>query len=406
MGPSTCIVIGGGPAGLLSAARLAQAGVRTTLLEARAGLGGRAASAPYGSWAVNQGPHALYVGGAAMRELRALGLDPPRWNPASPTGSLMITTGRAHRGPGGRRTAAALGGWMARLARGPAASELAERSTADWLDEELAEPSARAIAQGLVRVVTFTADHAALSAEVAVAQLRLGAWPGVRYVRGGWQRLVDGLAEQAGRHGADVRTRSAVRALERDEDRWSVHTDDGALPADAVIVATGLPEAARKLLGAAGPAPGPAAEVSALDVALTRLPCPRRHFAFGTDAPTYLSKHSPPGRRGEVLLTAAGYGTLPHEGLEAVIDAVQPGWRDRLSLAPRHLPRMTAVSAIATSAGGGLAGRPAAAVDGVDGVFVAGDWVGPEGWLLDAALASGAAAARGVLATVGAGART
>ena len=45
---------------------------------------------------------------------------------------------------------------------------------------------------------------------------------------------------------------------------------------------------------------------------------------------------------------------------------------------------------------GGLAGRPrvdAPAELGLPGVFLAGDWVGPEGMLADAAAASGAAAA-------------
>jgi hypothetical protein len=43
---------------------------------------------------------------------------------------------------------------------------------------------------------------------------------------------------------------------------------------------------------------------------------------------------------------------------------------------------------------GGLAGRPGAAVPGLDGVLVAGDWVGPVGHLTDAALVSGEAAGR------------
>ena len=34
-------------------------------------------------------------------------------------------------------------------------------------------------------------------------------------------------------------------------------------------------------------------------------------------------------------------------------------------------------------------GRPAVAVPGSPGVYLAGDWVGPSGWLSDAAMASG-----------------
>jgi hypothetical protein len=44
--------------------------------------------------------------------------------------------------------------------------------------------------------------------------------------------------------------------------------------------------------------------------------------------------------------------------------------------------------------GTGLAGRPGAAVPGLPGVFVAGDWVGPEGWLSDGSLVSGERAGR------------
>ncbi len=401
MEPRTCIVIGGGPAGLLAAAHLADAGVRTTLLEAKAGLGGRAASTRHGGFDLNQGPHALYARGAAMRELRALGADPPCWNPASATGSLLVTAGCPHRVPGRPRTLAALARWMTRLGCGTGAEALAGTSTTAWLDRELRDLRARQIAAGLVRVVTFVADHDRLSADVAAGQLRL-AWPGVRYVRGGWQRLVDGLAEQAQRRGAGVRTRSAVQALTPEGGGWVVHTDDEKHWADAVVVAVGLPSAATRLLGDLVAAPGPAAEVSALDVGLLRLPRPSRRFAFGTDAPVYLSRHSPPDHPDGVLLSAAGYGALPRAELEGVVDAIQPGWREALSMTPRHLPRMVAVSAIATPQGGGLAGRPPVAVPGAPGAFLAGDWIGPEGWLLDATLASGAAAARAVLAPTGA----
>jgi predicted NAD/FAD-dependent oxidoreductase len=56
---------------------------------------------------------------------------------------------------------------------------------------------------------------------------------------------------------------------------------------------------------------------------------------------------------------------------------------------------MVPVSAIATPASGGLTGRPNG--DRGDGLYLAGDWVGPEGWLVDAAIASGSAAAAAAL---------
>lgn len=388
--PRTAIVVGGGPAGLVAAGRLAAGGVDTTLLEASAGLGGRAASERRGGFDLNQGPHALYVGGPAMRELRAMGIDPPRWNPTSPR-SVFLRGGKPTRLPGG---SLALGRWLAGVARSRP-EELADLSVSEWLRRTVRSERARAVAAALVRVTTFVADHDALSADVAATQLKIGLVPGVRYLRGGWQALVDALAAHAERNGAMVRNRAAVRALDRGPEGWAVTLDEETLRADVLVVAAGGPETFAKLLGERAPAPpGPAAELSVLDLGLSSLPREGRRFALGVDAPTYLSRHSPPGHRGGVLLSLAGYARQPREQLEAMADAVQPGWRERTTL-ERFLPRMVAVSAIPSPAGGGLAGRPA--VDRGEGLYLAGDWLGPEGWLVDAAMASGASAAAAAL---------
>ena len=58
---------------------------------------------------------------------------------------------------------------------------------------------------------------------------------------------------------------------------------------------------------------------------------------------------------------------------------------------------MTVVNALATADRGGLAGRPEPEVPGIPNLYVAGDWVGPEGWLSDAALASAKRAAQLIL---------
>jgi phytoene dehydrogenase-like protein len=387
----TAVVIGGGPAGLLAAGRLAAGGVATTLIEASAGLGGRAASERRQGFDLNQGPHALYVGGPAMRELRASGIDPLRWNPTSPSSSVFLRGGRPTRRPGG---SLALTRWLAGLARVEPA-ELRGRSATEWLRETVPSEPARASAAALVRVTTFVADHDALSAEVAATQLKIGLYPGVRYLRGGWQTLVDALADPADRAGATLRTRAAARELQRDADGWAVTLDGETLRADVVVLAGGGPDAAAKLLGEeAPPAPGPAAELSVLDLGLSKLPRRGRRFALGLDDPTYLSRHSPPDHPEGVLLSLASYARQPRDVLEATADAAQPGWRERATM-QRFLPRMVAVSAIATASGGGLAGRPG--VDRGQGLYLAGDWVGPEGWLVDAALSSGAAAAAAAL---------
>jgi phytoene dehydrogenase-like protein len=273
--------------------------------------------------------------------------------------------------------------------------ELRDVSTSEWLQRALPSEKSRAAAAALVRVTTFVADQKSLSADVAATQLRIGLLPGVRYLQGGWQSLVDALAARAEEAGATLRTRAGVRLLHQEAGGWTVALDGETLHAEVLVVAAGGPEAAAKLLGEKAPAaPGPAAELSVLDLGLKDLPRRSRRFALGIDEPTYLSRHSPPAHQEGALLSLASYTRQPRPALEAMADAVQPGWRQRVTL-ERFLPRMVAVSAIATAADGGLAGRPA--VERGEGLYLAGDWIGPEGWLVDAAIASGAAAATAAL---------
>src|SRR3954447_9475315 len=76
MGPRTAIIIGAGPAGLVAAIHLQRLGVRVTVLEAKGRPGGRASSDRHEGFTLNQGPHALFLRGAARREFRRLGFDP------------------------------------------------------------------------------------------------------------------------------------------------------------------------------------------------------------------------------------------------------------------------------------------------------------------------------------------
>ncbi len=384
------VVVGGGPAGLVAAGRLAAGGIETLLLEASSHLGGRAASERREGFVLNQGPHALYIGGPAMRELRAMGIELDWWQPAS-AASVFPRGGKPKRTLGG---SAQLGRWFLGLQR-TEPGELAGISTAEWLRQSLRSERARASAAALVRVTTFVADQESLSADVAATQLKIGLLPGVRYLRGGWQSLVDALAANAEASGAKLRTRAAVRALARGPEGWELALDGETLRADVLVVAAGGPDEFAKLLGEQAPAaPGPAAELSVLDLGLRRLPHRSRRFALGVDKPTYLSRHSPPDHRDGVLLSLASYVREPRAALEELADTVQPGWREQVIL-ERFLPRMVAVSATPTPAAGGLGGRPE--VDRGDGLYLAGDWVGPEGWLVDSAIASGAAAAAAAL---------
>jgi phytoene dehydrogenase-like protein len=141
-----------------------------------------------------------------------------------------------------------------------------------------------------------------------------------------------------------------------------------------------------------------------LDVGLRSLPNPKVGFGLGFDEPLYFSVHTRSARlapEGGATIHVARYlGPEPppdpaaaERELEALLDLAQPGWREEV-IARRYLPNMIVVHWLPAAESGGTAGRPGPAVPDVPGLFVAGDWVGPEGQLADAALASGRAAAR------------
>src|SRR5215468_6810838 len=147
-------------------------------------------------------------------------------------------------------------------------------------------------------------------------------------------------------------------------------------------------------------------KAACLDLALSKLPQPRATFALGIDRPLYLSVHSAVatlGPHGTAVIHVAKYlgnaasdPKADEKELERLMDLVQPGWRD-LVVQRRFLPDMLVSNALPTAAMGGNAGRPGPAVPDADGVYVVGDWVGPDGLLADATLASAKQAANMIL---------
>src|SRR6185369_15496475 len=86
------------------------------------------------------------------------------------------------------------------------------------------------------------------------------------------------------------------------------------------------------------------------------------------------------------------------EELQGLLDGLQPGWRHRV-VYERFLPNMTVSHAVVTAAQGGVRGRPGPRVADIPGLYVVGDWVGAEGMLADAALASARQAAGAILSS-------
>jgi hypothetical protein len=73
---------------------------------------------------------------------------------------------------------------------------------------------------------------------------------------------------------------------------------------------------------------------------------------------------------------------------------MQPGWRQVL-VKKRPLPSMVVSNAIVSAATDGFAGRPDTRI--ADNLYIVGDWVGKEGMLSNASVASAKHAAQLIL---------
>jgi len=420
-GGTDVAVVGGGLAGLCAAAWLARRGRRVALVEKADALGGRGRTRTLDGFRFNLGAHALYRRGEAAEVLRELGV---RFEGGRPTGAggFAVRAGAWHTLPIG--FASLLGtGLLKPLQKMETARFFASLrrmdtrrldgvALADWLRDDVSSPVVRELVAASVRVSSYCADTGRMSAGAAFEQLRR-AEAGVLYLHAGWQTLVDGLRGVAEAAGVTIATHRAAVAVERDTSVRGVRLDDGGtLRAAAVILAVG-PRAAAELLAEGAPtAVGGWADAATgvhaacLDVALDRLPRPERTFALGIDAPLYASVHTAVARlapEGGAVVHLLRYGGLggasAAEGeaeLARLLDGLQPGWRSHVAHR-RFVPDLVVSNAVVTAATGGLPGRPGPAVPGVSGLFVAGDWVGPEGMLADASLASARRAARAIL---------
>lgn len=413
-------VIGGGLAGLTAAAFLARGGAAVTLFEKAHDVGGRAATQNAHGFHFNFGPHALYRGGAAELTLGELGV-PFSGRAPNVSGGYAVENGAKQTFPVGFFSLLTTGllGLPGKLETGRMLAGIGNRktSTADhvsvreWLQQTIHQDDARRLIEALLRVATYANDPERQSAGAALAQLRAAITNGVLYLDGGWQTLVDGLRAVAIAAGAEIVTGSKVVAVEPTSSHFLIHRlNPEPLAAAAVIIAAGPQEASTLVVNGHATALGAWARsaipvrAACLDLALERLPQPRATFALGIDAPLYFSVHSAAAQlapEGSALIHAAKY-LSPHEPfepltivqeLEQFIDLIQPGWRG-LTVERRFLPQMTVSHALVTAAQGGLAGRPGPAVPGFDNLYVAGDWVGPEGMLSDASVASGKLAAQ------------
>ncbi len=428
------VIVGGGLAGLAASIYLARGGRTVTVFEKRQALGGRAITHLRQGYRLNLGPHAVYRFGAARAVYRELGIPVPG-RVAKPK-PVALHRGDRSRLPSGILSALTTSllsvrgkieflkaAWRIRRLQ-PA--RVASMSTGEWLDANFTDARARAAMAAIIRLATY-ADPETQSAALALAQTKV-AFRGVIYVDEGWQRLVDSLRNTAVTSGVNfvsmsrivgvVRDHIAVRAvelggLELDADRTDTmsiampemkpeNVEGALIPAETVLLCVDPATAAELAGGADFTKSWTAARpvtASCLDVALRSLPQKKNTFALGIEEPHYFSVHSAFAQlapKGGAVIHAMKYGGGAKEDeweLESLIDRMQPGWRE-LVVHRRYLPSMIVSNALVTPD----IQRPSP-ITPVQGLYIAGDWVGNVGLLSDAALASARDAAKAILAT-------
>lgn len=404
------IIIGGGVAGLTAATYLGRAGHQLLLFDKAKQIGGRARTQAKGAYLFNMGAHALYRKGHGEQVLRELGV--PFSGGMPNVGGYVVNERQKYKFPAGIlslistkaltwRAKFELAKLLATIARVDT-DAIRHLSVNQWLDQQISQPDAQALLRALFRLGTYANEPSRQSAGSAIAQLQMALADNVYYLDGGWQTIVDGLQKVAEAANVTIKTSHSVAQIQTDDHSNAVTvtlTNGSTYSASAIIIATGptiaanlLPHVASIQQAAANATPVKAA---CLDLALKQLPDLASTFALGLDEPLYLSVHSavaklaPPNAAIVHLLKYLGpAGSNPKQDLaqlEAFADLIQPGWRQQL-VEKRFLPNMLVSHALVTTTG--LTARPTPTIPTHPNLFLAGDWVGPQGLLADAAFAS------------------
>ena len=410
------IIIGGGLAGLTTAVLLARDGKAVMLFEhSSKEIGGRARTADIDGFYFNQGPHALYLTDATDSILKEIGI--------TYTGGIPALKGYLISGGKKREIAGDYSSWLSGKGDGSQFfisptkidfSQLESVTEQEWLDKNIHDINDAEIIKTIFRLNTYANDPDIQSIGPVLHQISVGSRAGVMYLDGGWQTLVDGLLTVAKNANARiVMGKKATRIKRTNSSAWQVLLSDKTeVSAKIVVIAAGpndayslfddneRPDVLSKAAKEAKPV-----RLVCLDVALSSLPDKDTLFALGVDRPLYYSVHSAHAKlapEGGALIHVAKYlGTSiqpkPREDqpeLEEFLDLLQPGWRQVL-VKKRPLPNMVVCNALVTAADGGLSGRPDPRI--ADNLYIVGDWVGKEGLVSNASVASAKRAAQLIL---------
>ncbi len=429
-------IIGGGLAGLTAAVYLSQNGKNVTIIEKSSEFGGRARTSIKDGFYFNQGPHALYLEGIAPKILDELNIK-YKGKKVDYTKYFVTNKGKLYQSPiklSQLLTTTLLKGLGSKIETIRFFIKLNKMnldglhriSFQDWLDKNFKNSDSKDFVRMLGRISTYTYNAENVSAVLALNQIKTAISGGVVYIDEGWQTLVGQLVDIAKSNGVKFVYGKSVVSIKQSYDTngtnrqpvWKIRlSENSVLSFHDVVIATNPshvynllkdntsinPEFLSQLEKMDRPA-----RVAILDIALSSLPNPNVYGAYGMDVPLYLSLHSAFAKlstdRNGVLFHAMKYldsSAAPNPvrdkmELEELLDMVQPGWR-KMVVRQRFLPNMIASNTFLNNNKDILDNRPDIKVPGVDNLYIIGDWVGPEGILVDTSFASAKAVALKIL---------
>ncbi|OZB96938.1 hypothetical protein CJP46_12140 [Paenibacillus sp. XY044] len=400
-------VIGGGLTGLTAAIYAARAGRSVVLLEKDSRLGGMAQTAKIGGALFNYGPRAMYEGSAVLRILEELGCKPSLGNGTKNAmygildGRLIHATEELNLEE--QTEWSTLMGGLNEIE----ASPIRSISIQEWALQHVRSDRVRQFFYAMCRQWAYDDDMEQLSAGYVLEQGQLAS-QGVRYVLGGWQTVIDSLQREAVRAGVVIAAGAeAAQILHEQGAVTGILLSEGTLLKASSVIAAAGPDAVSRWLGGSGShshsleawkEQAQPLYVSCLDVALKRVPHPDRAFVLGLDEPFYYSNHSAAipltedGSQVIHVMTYHGFSPSRHPEeiqmrLKERLEAIQPGWEQEAAVI-RFSPNLLAAHASRTALRNGDAPAPGPAVPEIQGLYVAGDWVGREGRLADTAMTS------------------
>lgn len=369
---------------------------------------------------MNLGAHALYRGGEAFLAFNELGVNLPGGIPS--TKAHGIWKGDIYTIPTDFRSilSTPLLSWSAKVQFARLMIHLGnldvgkvpKMSLTTWAENEIKDPMVRNIFYALCRTTTYTYAPTIQLASSVLKQIQLSMKEGVLYVDGGWETIITNLRNIASTSGVQFLAKKHVLKIEHCEGKQRIQCfDDEVFEAGAVIVTTPPKEACKIIKGAEGTSLHRWSEqsvpvtVAALDIGLRRLPNPTHQFVLGLDQPIFYTNQSRAAKLsedGSIAVSLIKYHTpvfeLNHiqddkEQLENTMELLHPNW-EREVVAQQYLPKITVVYDFPHI---DRVEKPGPNIPGMPGVYVAGDWLGHDEILADAAVASGKRAALHIL---------